>query len=841
MPQNLLLLNFVPDTTSNAIVPPGASGSMDIYLTSDVGVSQFEVGISNVPLDDSALAGIVPLWGDLLDAAQLLPPGADPTRFDQMAVDVADTFGETLADALAALAENAKLDFAGETEPGGKADLELRRLSIAAGAGLLSVPAANVFTQFYPTPSPGPAADGVHQDFVIVVAVEDYSNRRNVDGAGTGDLPDTQNDLRHLLDFYQRDLRIGEKQITVLRDLAGRNDDGMTFAKIQQAWKDTVTKADADDKIKFHFTGHGADRGALVLNNPAGREAVTSEMLRNMLVDDRMRGEVLMVFDSCHSGALSVSLDPLPRTRRESACSAAEETFTGENSFTKRWVAAHRNMLNDHNGDGEVTTSEAFDKAAADMAAAHGTHANDGGDPSVEQKLRDDLGDAAREFEQFLAGLADVVLGPFRTFRRILNFFGFDPNEKTGPIGVGAENYVAEAGRLDYTVYFENDPEFANAPAQVVTITDQLSADLDWNTFQFGEVAFGDNNFTLTGTQRLSTASVVDIKSGLIADVRAELDPTTGVATWTFATIDPRTGERTIDPLAGFLPPNVTSPEGEGHVAFSVRPRDGLASGTTIANSASIVFDTNDPIITNEHVVTFDFDPPTSAVDPLPAALGPSFAVSWSGADAGSGIAAFDVFVSVDGGVFELWLDDVSQTEATYHGAAGRTYAFYSVATDNVGHAESAPANGDARTTVTALAADFNGDGRVDLNDLAFLQSNLGRGNNVTAANGDLNGDKFVNGRDVAIFASYYGHGATSTLSSPAAVAQAVILRANAATARREGNALASPQTTLRAIARRASTRRAIAVDAAMMGTDDRVNEGPPGIAIRAKRGRHAV
>ena len=94
-----------------------------------------------------------------------------------------------------------------------------------------------------------------------------------------------------------------------------------------------------------------------------------------------------------------------------------------------------------------------------------------GGDDSVDQELHDDIGENTRlvPVNETLLGVLDYLFS-----FSIVNAFGFDPNEKTGPVGVGPENYIADSGEIDYTVYFENDPEFANAPAQVVTITDSL-------------------------------------------------------------------------------------------------------------------------------------------------------------------------------------------------------------------------------------------------------------------------------------------------------------------------------------------------------------------------------
>jgi Bacterial Ig-like domain (group 3)/MBG domain (YGX type)/Dockerin type I domain len=91
-------------------------------------------------------------------------------------------------------------------------------------------------------------------------------------------------------------------------------------------------------------------------------------------------------------------------------------------------------------------------------------------------------------------------------------------------------------------------------------------------------------------------------------------------------------------------------------------------------------------------------------VAPLPADSLPTFTVSWSGSDdpGGSGIASYDVYVSDDGGPFTLWQDATTETSATYHGVLGHTYAFYSIARDDVGHVEGAPSAPDATIQVIA-------------------------------------------------------------------------------------------------------------------------------------------
>lgn len=59
----------------------------------------------------------------------------------------------------------------------------------------------------------------------------------------------------------------------------------------------------------------------------------------------------------------------------------------------------------------------------------------------------------------------------------------------------------------------------------------------------------------------------------LLVRIEASLN-NTGLARWTFTSIDPDTGQPLpADDPDGFLPPNVNSPEGEGSVSFIVKPK----------------------------------------------------------------------------------------------------------------------------------------------------------------------------------------------------------------------------------------------------------------------------
>jgi RHS repeat-associated protein len=292
-----------------------------------------------------------------------------------------------------------------------------------------------------------------------------------------------------------------------------------------------------------------------------------------------------------------------------------------------------------------------------------------------------------------------------------------DPNDKTGPAGYGPDAFVADEVVLPYRIEFENEAK-ATASAQLVVVTDPLDANLDWSTLEFTEVGFGDNIIPVpAGNQHFQT-KVAMTYGGLTFDVLIELafDTTSGVVTATFQSIDPNTN---LPPnvLIGFLPPEDGTGRGLGYFSYTVLPKAGLPTGTQIRNVATIIFDDNQPITTDQvdaHDASKGVDPakqclntidavaPTSSVAALPASSPARFTVTWAGQDdsGGSGIDSFFVFVSDNGGDFSLWQDNVTETSAVYVGVEGHTYRFYSVANDNIGSAESAPANADAITTV---------------------------------------------------------------------------------------------------------------------------------------------
>jgi RHS repeat-associated protein len=294
-----------------------------------------------------------------------------------------------------------------------------------------------------------------------------------------------------------------------------------------------------------------------------------------------------------------------------------------------------------------------------------------------------------------------------------------DPNDIIGPSGPGADaildnttaatrfdGYVSGNGSSAYQINFENEAN-ASAPAQVVVITDQLDSHLDWSTFELGDFSFGGTVIQVPAGHS-SYHTVVDATAtlGVLVDFNASLNLNTGLVTWTLKSIDPTTGDVPIDPLTGFLPPNTSPPNGDAYVRYIVDPKGNVANGAVFSAQATITFDLEAPISTPLVHNTIDMAAPTSTVTALPATENSaSFTVSWSGSDTiggvvGSGIATYDVFVSDNGGAFTPLLTATTLTSTTFNGVNGRSYAFYSVATDNLGNRQAHPANGQAITTV---------------------------------------------------------------------------------------------------------------------------------------------
>ncbi|MCB0842185.1 MAG: T9SS type A sorting domain-containing protein [Bacteroidetes bacterium] len=278
-----------------------------------------------------------------------------------------------------------------------------------------------------------------------------------------------------------------------------------------------------------------------------------------------------------------------------------------------------------------------------------------------------------------------------------------DPNDKTGP-----EKWVNSGEQIPYLIRFEN-VDSATAAVQTVLVLDTLDQSVfDLNTFELGMITVGDQIYSIPPGQK-SHSLMIDLRpaQNLILNIEASLDKNKGIARWEFTSLEPTTMELTADPLAGFLPPNVTAPEGEGSVFFTIKTKPNLPTETEIENEAHIYFDNNDVIITDPWINEIDEVSPQSAVAQLsPWISNMNFTVEWSGSDLGSGIRYYDVYVATNDGDFERWLSKTLDSSAVFQGIQDSTYSFYSIATDSAGNIEDAPAIADATTQLVAVGID---------------------------------------------------------------------------------------------------------------------------------------
>jgi len=313
--------------------------------------------------------------------------------------------------------------------------------------------------------------------------------------------------------------------------------------------------------------------------------------------------------------------------------------------------------------------------------------------------------------------------------------------------GAGDGQFLAGENMLQYGIFFEN-LSTASAAAQEVVITDQLDGNkVDFATFSLGPISFGDKTVTPPpGLSQYNTSVDLQPAQNIVVGIDARLDKSTGIVTWRFTSIDPLSRQFTEDPLAGFLPPNVNPPEGDGSVAFTIQPK---VTDIPICNRARIVFDVNEPIDTPQWCNTIDDTPPTSHVLAL-AATQPAtgFLVQWTGGDQGSGISDYSIFVSENGGPFTPFVSDTTDTSATFTGQTGKTYAFYSVARDGVGNVESKAPVAEASTRVlgiTPCVGDCNNDSSVTVDEVLTLV-NIALGNEPIddCEAGDVNVDRQI-------------------------------------------------------------------------------------------------
>ena len=324
-------------------------------------------------------------------------------------------------------------------------------------------------------------------------------------------------------------------------------------------------------------------------------------------------------------------------------------------------------------------------------------------------KVALDVGSTASGVIGDVGTISDCMFFASQALLAQQSLISVDPNELEGPTGVGTEHYIQANSPLTYKVLFENLSS-AGAAAETIKIRDHL----DTGTFKpssvlFAGIRFGNTHYVLPYPSPLLDETF-DLRPNVNAKVHVTASVTGDELEAELVATDPDTLETPLDPEIGVLPPNHEPPEGEGELLFTVEPQP-LVSGATIANSASIQFDSNEPIVTPTWTNTVDKQAPvpTVAASPEPAPL--SADVSWGGTDDAAGINLWRLEVSENGGPFQLWHTAVSPSHATYEASVAGNYSFRAVAYDGAGNVGQSTISGVTLQATNELSIERAGSG----------------------------------------------------------------------------------------------------------------------------------
>ena len=284
----------------------------------------------------------------------------------------------------------------------------------------------------------------------------------------------------------------------------------------------------------------------------------------------------------------------------------------------------------------------------------------------------------------------------------------YDPNEMIGPSGYDDQaHYIKPIHQMPYTITFENKSS-ATAPAHEVFVTDVLDASkYDFSTFSFTGFGWAENSYIVGGskTKEFTRDINYNVKGqDILVRVSGQFDEKTGTVYWSFVSLK-KNGDEIEDPDLGFLVPNNDNRDGEGFVSFIIEHKANPTNGSTVSNKATIVFDANDPIVTNTYVNTFDTDYPSSQITKVEEKDG-KLVVTVSGSDATSGIGSYQIYAFKNGGEAEHVATITEGNQATFKCDSGTKYGLCVIATDNVGWNE--PKDIKAETEVTTSGTGIN-------------------------------------------------------------------------------------------------------------------------------------
>lgn len=337
-----------------------------------------------------------------------------------------------------------------------------------------------------------------------------------------------------------------------------------------------------------------------------------------------------------------------------------------------------------------------------------------------------------------------------------------DPNDIYGPTAESGSRFITgDEERLNYTIEFENDPEFATAAAHTVVVRDTLDASrFDLSSFTPTCIKIGDKTLTLNGEQEFVKTIDMRPEINAIAQVEQRYDVGKGIAEWNFISLDPMTMEPTENPMSGFLPVNYNG-NGIGEVSYDIKLKPELAHGTEVSNRAGIVFDSNDVILTPTWTNIIDKVAPVGRVIDAQVLNDSVATVNIEASDELSGAWRYDVYVQY--GKNASWWKAAegvpADTTANVKIYEGINHGFYVIVTDSAGNVEQKDAAREfSMKFYTSLRGDVNGDGNTDTQDaIQVIRHYLGKEpENFDVKAADVNGDGNIDTQDAILIIRIY-------------------------------------------------------------------------------------
>ncbi len=309
-----------------------------------------------------------------------------------------------------------------------------------------------------------------------------------------------------------------------------------------------------------------------------------------------------------------------------------------------------------------------------------------------------------------------------------------DPNDIYGYLSEAGSKFIADSvARVNYTIEFENDTTFATAAAHTIVIKDTLdSRYFDLTKFMptgvriGGHEVFLDEADVVNKNDKTSFVKTIDMRPeiNVIAQAEGTFNSQTGIAQWTFQSLDPMTMEPTDDLIQGILPVNYNGTSGIGEVIFEIGVKQGKDDGAEINNRAGIVFDYEEAILTPTWTNIVDAIAPNSCIDEVVHENDSTLGFRFHGEDNASGIWKYRFYVQAGENApwWEEATDIAPDSTFCYHIYEGIDYGFCVLAVDMAGNVEKKELRREYSSDWnTVRRGDVNGDGEVDLSDAIMV------------------------------------------------------------------------------------------------------------------------